>query len=310
MLAVFSVAAGLAGVAHAEAPRVVASIAPVHSLVANVMAGVGEPRLLIRGFGSPHAYQLRPSEAADLARADVIFWIGGNLETVLARPLSALSGQARVVALGEIDDMVQWPARTAGAWAASTGDHDHAGDHADEERGHGPVDQHLWLSPANASTMVLAIADTLAATDATNAAAYQANATRTVSRIETLARTIEQRLTPIRGVPYVVMHDAYQYLERYFDLNAVGAVSLSPDRPPSARRLSDLREKIRALNAACAFTEPQMAPALLETLIEGMAVRRDFLDPLGATLPPGPDAYFAMMTANADALVRCLSSAN
>jgi zinc transport system substrate-binding protein len=309
VIAAIVLTVGLVDAARAEAPRVVASIAPVDSLVANVMAGVGEPRLLIRGFGSPHAYQLRPSEAADLARADVVFWIGAGLETVLARPLSALAEQARIVTLGEHPGLTRWPARTSGAWATVGEEDDHANDHTDDHTGHGLTDQHLWLAPTNASVMVRAIADALVEIDPANQQTYQDNAARTIHRIDTLASTIDRQLTPLRHVPYVVLHDAFQYFERSFGLNAVGAVSVSPDRPPSARRLHDLRIRIRQLDAACAFSEPQMSSALIETLIEGTAMKRDVLDPLGATVPSGPGAYFAMMAANADALARCLSTA-
>jgi zinc transport system substrate-binding protein len=291
--------------AGADAPRVVASVAPVHSLVANVMAGVGEPRLLIRGFGSPHAYQLRPSEAADLARAEFVFWIGPDLETVLARPIAALADQAMIVTLADSPDLVQWPARGRGSWDAAIDDHDHDAAHSDVDR----RDPHLWLSPANASAMVREIAETLATADAANAASYRANAENTVRRINIMAATIDRQLEPVRDVPYVVLHDAFQYFERSFGLNAVGAISVSPDRPPSARRLHDLREKMSVLGAACAFSEPQMSSALVETVIEGTNVRQDVLDPLGASLPPGPEAYFLMMRGNADALLRCLTTA-
>ena len=299
---------GLAGSSYADAPRVVASISPVHSLVAMVMAGVGEPRLLIRGFGSPHSYQLRPSEASDLAQADVIFWIGESLESVLVRPLSAVPEQLRIITLSENADMVVWPARAGGVWISAEpgagGDNAHSVDHAD----HGPLDPHLWLAPSNASAIVRAVAETLAEIDAANAPTYRANAARTVRRIEAMAAKIDAQVAPIRHLPFVVMHDSFQYLERYFGLKAVGAVSVSPDRPPSARRLSDLRATIRRLDAACVFSEPQMQAALVETVVEGTAMRQDILDPLGAAIPPGPEAYFAMMKANSEALVRCLSA--
>ena len=295
---------GLIGTAFADAPRVVASIAPVHSLVANVMAGVGEPRLLIRGFGSPHGYQLRPSEAADLARADVVFWIGDGLESVLARPLSALPDRARMVALSEFPGMVIWPTRAAGAWT-------NAGQPAADDHGHddhGGRDLHLWLAPGNASEIVRIAAETLSDIDPANAPTYRANAERTLGLISAMATSIDRRLAPIRGVPFVVMHDAFQYFERHFALNAVGAVSVSPDRPPSARRLRDIRARIRQHKAVCAFSEPQMQSSLIETITEGTAMKRDVLDALGAGIPPGPDAYFEMMSANAAALLRCLAA--
>src|SRR5512134_3780065 len=71
------------------APAVVVSIMPIHSLIASVMQGVGEPTLLVKGAASPHTASLRPSEAAALQRADVIFWIGADMETFLAKPLAA-----------------------------------------------------------------------------------------------------------------------------------------------------------------------------------------------------------------------------
>jgi zinc transport system substrate-binding protein len=297
----------LAAAAHAEPPRVVASIAPVHSLVANVMVGIGEPALVVRGFGSPHGYQLRPSDAAALAEADVIFWVGEALETFLVRPLSALPGQARIVTLMDLPDMVLWRSRTGGVWDVG-GEHDAHGEH-DEHGAHGPVDPHLWLAPGNAVVIVDAAAMTLGDVDPANAATYRANAARTVQRIEAMTADMKARLAGVRHTPFVVFHDGYQYLERAFGLNAVGAVVVSPDRPTSARRLSDLRARMRELGAVCVFVEPQVSPALVDVLIEGTSMGRGVLDPLGAELPPGPDSYFDMMRSNADALARCLSGA-
>src|SRR5512134_3448441 len=80
-------------------PRVVATIKPIHSLVAAVMQGVGEPRLLIAGGASPHTYQLKPSDARALQNADVIFWVGQDLERFLEKPLASLPKTARVIGL-------------------------------------------------------------------------------------------------------------------------------------------------------------------------------------------------------------------
>jgi len=60
----------------AAAPRVVADIPPVHALAAEVMRGVGAPDLILPPGAHPHDYAMRPSEAALLGDADVVFWIG------------------------------------------------------------------------------------------------------------------------------------------------------------------------------------------------------------------------------------------
>lgn len=288
--------------ARAEAPRVVASIAPVHALVASVMAGVEEPRLLVQGFASPHTYQLRPSDAAELAGADLIVWIGPGLETALARPLLALGEQAEILAFGQHESLALLPVRNGGIWRDSSSEKND-NDHAVVP---GIADQHVWLSPENAVSMVHLIAEALGRIDGDNDAVYRTNADQTARMIREMTDEIEQQLAPVRETPYLVLHDAFQYFERYFGLNAIGAVSLGPDRLPGARRFRNLRAEIQTLGVTCAFVEPQIASTLFDTLLQDTAVRRGVLDPLGASFAPGPNAYFDMMRSNAGALTACL----
>ena len=98
------------------APRVVVTVKPLHSLVAGVMAGVGEPDLLIRGAGSPHTYSLKPSDAHLLENAQVVFWVGEPLETFLAKPLAALGARAHIVELMRVPGITLLPGRAGGSW--------------------------------------------------------------------------------------------------------------------------------------------------------------------------------------------------
>ena len=110
--------------------RVVASIKPVHSLVSAVMAGVGEPHLIIRGHSSPHTFTMRPSDAAALEDADVVFMIGDTMETALAGPVEVLAGNARVVRLADAPGLVRRPLREGGAFEEHDHDsHGHQGEH-------------------------------------------------------------------------------------------------------------------------------------------------------------------------------------
>lgn len=291
----------------AAAPKVVASIKPVHSLVAGVMRGFGEPVLLIAGGGSPHGYSLRPSEARALSEADLVFWVGAGLEASLAKPIAALAGgRARVIALAEAEGLQLLQARAGGTWDGPEGMHDHGTDTAAHGAGK-RVDLHVWLDPLNAIAIVRAAVTALARADPKNEPAYRRNGASTIKMIEALDREIARALRPVRERPYVVFHDAYQYLEKRYDLSAVGAIAASPERPPGARRLSEIRAKIAELGAVCVFTEPQFRPSLVDTVIAGSAARSAVLDPLGADLSAGPGAYFALMRGLADSLVRCLS---
>ncbi|MDP6516779.1 MAG: zinc ABC transporter substrate-binding protein [Alphaproteobacteria bacterium] len=285
--------------------RVVASVAPVHSLVAGVMAGVGEPVLILRGYGSPHGYQMRPSEARALAAASVVFWIGESLETFLVKPLGTLAGDATVISLIETEGLALLPARAGGVWD-DRHDHEGAGDRAaDLAR----TDPHVWLAPANARRMVAAIARALSAADPDRTAVYAANRDAWDARIADLDERLDAALAPVRAVPYVVFHDAFHYFEDRYGLRALGAVTVSPDRRPGPRRLTALRDRIQTLRARCAFTEPQFESPLIETIIEGTGAALGVVDPLGAAIAPGPNAYFEMMEANARALVTCLARA-
>ena len=276
-------------------PSVVTSIGPLHSLSAAVMGEHGTPRQIVRGYGSPHAYQMRPSDAAALHEAELIVWVGPALETFLLRPLEGRQDTARVLQLSTLERLRLLPNRDAGVLEVEGHAHGHAG-----------IDAHVWLSPFNARVIAAAIATELGAIDPDNAAAYRHNADRLMQRIDAMEARIAARLAPVRDVPFVMFHDAFQYFEESFGLTSVGSVTVSPDRMPSARRIKALREAMVASGARCVFREPQFESALVQVLLEDTDVRSGVLDPLGTDVTPGPDGYIELMNANAEALVACL----
>jgi zinc transport system substrate-binding protein len=334
---------GGAGRSLAGEIDVVVSIKPVHSLVASVMQGVGEPGLLVKGTGSEHSYSLRPSEARALEQAEVVFWVGETMETFLIKPLRALASEATVVELWETPRLTLLATREGGMWEA----HEHKGEHAEaheegehaeehEERepadrheseaahleehdgedahaeadhARGETDMHVWLDPGNAKVLAAAIATVLSDADPDNALIYHANAARLREKLDDLDRALENRLATVADRPYVVFHDAYQYFERRYAVKAVGAIAINPTLRPSAQRLDEIHGRLQELDAACVFAEPQFEPALVDTVIEGTSARKGVLDPLGAALDAGPDQYFQLMNSLAASLSDCLGRA-
>jgi zinc transport system substrate-binding protein len=301
----------------AASPQVVVSIKPVHSLVAMVMQGSAEPRLLITSGASPHTYSLKPSDAQNLQQADLIFWVGEGLETFLVRPLKALPRNARVIALAEAPGLTLLPYRNSGLWethghGSSETSTAHAHDsalHGDHEHNHHGRDMHIWLDPANAQAIVRSAAAALSEANKNHADLYRSNAEAALARLQTLDDSLRQTLQPVAGRPYVVFHDAYQYLEHRYGLTPIGSITIDPDRQPSAQRVAEIRESITKRGAICVFSEPQFSPKLIPTLIEGTNARTGVLDADGGTtVPAGPDAYPAIMHNLADALRRCLLS--
>jgi len=316
--------------ALAETPAVATDIAAVHSLAAQVMAGAGEPDLVIPPGASPHGYALRPSEAAALEAADLVFHVGGGLTPWLDGALENLAGDARVVALIEVPGTVRLAARETpifaedrhGDDAAHDHDHEEEHDHADEDaHGHGDegnhenvhehdhdhsgIDTHAWLDPENARLWLDTIAGALAAADPENAARYRRNAAAGKARIAAAEQDIRVMLAPVRGARFLVFHDAYQYFERRFGLTVAGAISVSDARRPGPARLARLRDRLAGLDIACAFAEPQFDPGLVGAVLEGGKVRTAVLDPMGADIPPGPGFYTALLTGMAAAIAEC-----
>ncbi|MEM8626348.1 MAG: zinc ABC transporter substrate-binding protein [Pseudomonadota bacterium] len=390
-------------VTAASALEVASSIRPVHSLTAAVMKGVGTPTLLHTDKGSPHNAALRPSQARALQNADVVFWVGPQIESFLTRPIKTVSANAQVVSLLEIDGIKTLEVRgehdhdhaghddhadhtahsdsghddhghddhdhgkkvkktaakddghdhghghddhdhgkKAKKTAAKSDGHDHGHDHDDhdhgkkakkaaddhDEHGHddhdhgkkeaaagheghghaeGDVDAHIWLDPHNAEAAVKAIAAVLSKADAANAAAYQANAAAYIERLEAMEEALKAKLAPAAGKPFIVFHDAYQYFEKHFGLQAPEAIAVNPEVPPSAERLREIKNEIAADGITCVFAEPQFSPRVIKVVVEGTGAKASVIDPIGNELEPGADLYLELMTNLGTELADCLA---
>ena len=287
---------------------VVASIKPVHSLVAGVMEGIGTPNIIVDGAGSPHSYSLKPSQARELQDADAVFWFGHGLETFLEKPLEAISTNAKVVELINTDGLLKLKFREGGPFS----EHDHDDDHKEhdddhKDHAHGEYDPHIWLDPKNASILVQKISDELSVIDPSNTDAYVNNAKKMEEKLNLLVNELKTALEPFSDEGYIVFHDAYQYFEKRFGVSAIGSVTVSPEILPGAERTIELREKIVSLEASCVFSEPQFEPKIISTLVEGTQVGTGVLDPLGASIENGPDLYFKLIRNMASSLKNCLT---
>jgi len=289
----------------AAAPLVVVTIKPIHSLVAGVMAGVAEPELLIKGAGSPHDYSLRPSDAKLLSTAQVVVRVGSDFETFLNKSLTSLAPQARVISLDELPGIILLPAREGGVWEG----HDHTGEGPapqHDQPGHREANLHLWLDPQYGRIIVGDLVKIFSEMDPPHADQFRQNGAALERRLIDLDSRLARQLKAVSDRPFVVFHDAYPYLEKRYNLRAVGSITVSPERAVGARRLGEIRAKIKATGARCVFSEPQFEPKLAEMLTEGTGAVIGVLDPEGSGLPPGPEAYFQLMEGAGRALRECL----
>lgn len=308
---------GVTGAARAEVPTVVTDIPPVGALVSQVMGDLGQPEVLLTGGANAHDFQLRPSQARALNSADLVVWVGPELTPWLGRTLEGIGQGARL-------ELLDGPGTYHRSFAegddhAHEG-HDHDHDHGDEDdhdehgaeadadgHDHSGTDPHAWLDPANAQVWLRLIAAELGRLDPENAATYAANAARAVDEVGALNDRIAQQLAPVKDKAFVTFHDAYGYFTDHYGLRQLGSVSAGDAHSPGAARLKALRESIGQADI-CLFPEVNHDPALIAQMAEATGARTGgALDPEGAGVTPGPDAYSVVMTGIADALTACLS---
>jgi zinc transport system substrate-binding protein len=301
------------GPAFAEVPSVVTDIPPVHSLVSQVMGDLGQPVLLLSKGADEHDFQLRPSQAAAVANSDLVIWIGPELTPWLDSAKENRPEGAPSLALLDAEGT-----RTRSYDAAQDDKHDHAeadhdehdehGDHEEHGHSHDGTDPHAWLDPDNARIWLGLIADRLSSLDPDNAATYQTNATAAGLEIGRLDAEVTAILAPVQGKPLVTFHDAYGYFADHFGLTFAGSIALGDASSPGAKRLGDLRATMQAGNVLCIFPEVQHDPALVSQMAEGTGARiGGAIDPVGASLEPGPGAYAALLTGIATTLAACVS---
>ncbi|MDC1001856.1 zinc ABC transporter substrate-binding protein [Alphaproteobacteria bacterium] len=285
-----------------EGLNVVTSIKPIHSLVSAVMDGIGTPSLIVEGAGSPHTYALKPSQAKALQDADLVFWVGPAIESFLEKPIKEVASSAHTITLSDAPGLIKIEFREGGNFDS----HDEHAKHDD----HGQFDMHMWLDPKNAKTIVNAIEAALIKADPLNIQAYKGNAVSVKRHLDKLITEVDAELGPVKGKPYVVFHDAYQYFENRFGMTSVGSITVSPEVLPGAKRVKVLREKIKSLNATCVFSEPQFEPKLIATVIENTSAGAGVLDPLGASINVGPEMYFTLIRNMSKSLKECLQRGN
>ena len=290
----------LTSIVSARVPLVVADIPPTYSLVAQVMKGVGQPHLIVRVGASPHAYMMRPSDAAAIESADLVFLISYKLTPWLCAALKTLGKNAQVLELMDVNGSTVLPYREADTFKP------HSHDGGQQQLDGNKTDPHGWLDPENGKAWIDVIATELSKLDPENARTYFENADHGKVNIDTVASEIEAILKPFLGVNFIVSHDAYQYFEKHFSISAAGSISSSDASNPSPSRLEQIRKTVEILSVRCVFSEPQFNPGLISSVIDGTQATAWVIDPLGTKFPPSHDFYLNLLRNLGQSLASCL----
>jgi len=285
-----------------NSPKVVVSITPFYGLVAAIMEGVGTPALLVQPKASVHHYTLKPSEIQAIAEASLIIWGGPNLETFLVKPLQTLqshSPKTPVLELSQIPGLLLLTSKQGACGHAH---------HALPETGVQAVDMHFWLDPLNAIRMGDAIVTALTNIDPLHRSLYQNNGKRLKEELLALDKTITENLRSVKGIPFIVFHDAYQYFSHRYQLKMVGIITHDPESSTSAKRLNNILTIIQDTKAKCVFTEPNAQTKLVKNLVKDLPIKIGELDPEGNKTAQNSNGYFLLLNNLSHNLKQCLET--
>ena len=310
-----------------ETTGVISTIQPINSLVSAVIGNTGKSITIIPSEQSPHDFKLKPSDVKVLQNGNIIFYVSNHLESSITKVFKNLPKNIKLINLMEESGVNHLAIRDNDAWERHDhhghddhDDHDKHGkkhdDHDDHDK-HGKKhddhddhekedDVHVWLSPDNAIKIVQKVNKVLSLYFPENSKIYNDNTTKFIDKIRNLKMELVKELSPIKNKPYIVFHDAYQYFEKTFELNAVGSVALEGDIASSPKQISIIKDKIVKSKALCVFQEPQFDSKLVKIVVEGTDAKIGTLDPLGVNISENKDFYLQLITNMAKSLKECL----
>ena len=282
--------------------RLLTSIKPLQLIAAAVQDGIASPEVLLPPGASAHNYALRPSDVRRVQEVALLYWIGPDMESFLPRVLAG-----RNLPSVAVQDLPGLQLRHFGE-DQQAAEHDHPSAEHDHEHRPGTLDAHLWLLPANAQVIATRMAADLAVADPANAAGYQANLQAFTARLKTLDQQLKSRLAGVKGKPYFVFHEAFDYFEAAYGLQHLGVFSVASEVQPGAQHVAQMRARLQAAGPSCVFSEPPLRPRLAQTLSAGLPVTLAELDAMGGQWPVTAGGYEQLLSHLADGLSNCLQA--
>lgn len=307
-------------------PIIVTSIKPVSMVVEAIAGDRATIEQIVSSTASPHDFAMRPSDLRKINQADVVVWVGESLERFLEKPLENAGKEESSIEWLSLNGMTIENFAKGHEHHHEDEDHDeddhghmedvdhHDADHHEDEHHdegheghhHDGVNPHVWMSPNNAKVLAEAVTKRLVTLDASNASYYQANLETFEKKLSATDTQIKKAMQAVHGVPYIVFHDGYGYFEHHYGLDHAGAITVSPERQPGAKKIAELRKEITEHNVTCVFSEPQFSPAIVQTLLSGTKVNTAVLDPLGSDIKLSQNAYFDFLNELSGQFTSCL----
>lgn len=303
------------GAMSAASADVLTSVKPLGFISAAITEGVTNTKVLLPASASPHDYSLKPSDVEQLKSAQLVVWIGEDMERFLEKSVKNLPKE-RVLTLEEVEAI---EAIVDSSKKEVHDDHQHEHKHAhkhEHEKGHKhhghehhdhDEDWHIWLSPAASGIIAEQIAEKLSQQLPEHKAKIAENLAQFKATLATKQGEIEQQLAAYKGKGYYTFHDAYRYFENAYGLTSLGSFTINPTVAPGAKTLAKIKKNLTEKKANCLFAEPQFTPKVIESLSKGTAAHVGQLDPLGVKVALSKAAYPQFLQNLANQFAECLA---
>jgi manganese/iron transport system substrate-binding protein len=286
-------------------PKVVATSSVLCDLTQQIAKDTIDLTCLVKAGTDPHVYEPTPEDRKAIEDAQLILYSGYDLEPSLEKILKSTSNPAPKIAVAEV--AVPKP-------LMGEGHHQHEGEEAQEHEGaeKREPDPHVWHDAKNGIQMVDAIAANLEKVIPDRAELYPKNAEAIKTELTQIENWIQSQLAtiPQASRKLITTHDALGYYANAYSIPVEGALQgLSTEQKPTAARLKELIENVKASKVPSIFAEVTVNPKLIETVAKEANVkisdRELFADGLGEAGSEG-ETYQKMLIANTQTLVEGL----
>jgi len=229
------------------AVRVVASIPTLGSFAKEVGGDRVEVVSLGKGYQDPHFVEPKPSLMVELNKADLLVYVGLDLEIGWLPPLVLGSRNPKIQngELGSLDCSKSIPVVDVPATKVdrSMGDI------------HPQGNPHYWIPPANAKILAKEIATRLGQIDPEGAATYQKRLADFQSRVDEAEKSWQPLIAKVRGQKVATYHKSWTYVSAWLGLTEVGYLEPKPGIPPDPQHLLNLIQTMRAEKAKLLLVE-------------------------------------------------------
>ncbi|RFO11672.1 zinc ABC transporter substrate-binding protein ZnuA [Haemophilus influenzae] len=326
LLKISAVSAALLSAPMMANADVLASVKPLGFIVSSIADGVTGTQVLVPAGASPHDYNLKLSDIQKVKSADLVVWIGEDIDSFLDKPISQIE-RKKVITIADLADVKPLLSKAHHEHFHEDGDHDH--DHKHEHKHDHKHDHdhdhkhehkhdhdhheglttnwHVWYSPAISKIVAQKVADKLTAQFPDKKALIAQNLSDFNRTLAEQSEKITAQLANVKDKGFYVFHDAYGYFNDAYGLKQTGYFTINPLVAPGAKTLAHIKEEIDEHKVNCLFAEPQFTPKVIESLAKNTKVNVGQLDPIGDKVTLGKNSYATFLQSTADSYIECLA---